>query len=61
MKKVHAEIQAIYSDHPGQETNNKDIEVPFVVGDIPNAWAKLGLDGSDFDKDAEIFDVSENP
>jgi hypothetical protein len=32
--------------------------VPFIFGDLPEVYAKLGIDESDFEKVQEVIEVS---
>ena len=64
MKALQKEIQEVKNEHPDWETKLKelnDTKEPFVVGELPEVYARLGIEESDFGKKAEVFDVSDDP
>jgi hypothetical protein len=61
MTKLKQEIKEIRDEHPEWETVKKTSDTPFIEGDLPELYAKLGITESDFGKKAEVFDVSDDP
>ena len=60
MEQVKKEIKEVRKEHPEWENRNVE-EHPFVEGELPELYAKLGIEESDFGKKAEIYDVSDHP
>lgn len=58
MKKIVKVINDTITEHP--ELGEK-AELPKVEGDLPAVFAKLGVSEYDFQKEPEIYDVSDEP
>lgn len=62
MDKVKEEMEQVRKEHPDWENKNKSNDQnPFIEGDLPEMYAKLGIEESDFGKKAEVYDVSDHP